>query len=30
LLLDLRTMDIRRLALPPRVDCPDCAPLREG
>jgi len=28
LLLDLRSMDIRRLALPPRDDCPDCAALR--
>ncbi len=27
LLLDLRTMDIRRLALAPRRDCPDCAHL---
>lgn len=28
LLLDLRSMDIRRLALRPRDDCPDCAALR--
>jgi molybdopterin/thiamine biosynthesis adenylyltransferase len=28
LLLDLRSMDIRTLALPPRVDCPACAHLR--
>lgn len=28
LLLDLRSMDIRRLALPPRDGCPDCAALR--
>ena len=28
LLLDLRTMDIRQLVLPPRSDCPDCAHLR--
>ncbi|MDH5172113.1 MAG: molybdopterin-synthase adenylyltransferase MoeB [Gammaproteobacteria bacterium] len=28
LLLDLRSMDIRRLALPPRTDCPDCGHLR--
>jgi len=28
LLLDLRSMDIRRLALPPRADCPDCGHLR--
>lgn len=28
LLLDLRSMDIRKLALPPRDDCPDCAHLR--
>ena len=28
LLLDLRSMDIRRLALLPRDDCPDCAALR--
>jgi len=27
LLLDLRTMDIRQLTLPPRADCPDCAHL---
>ncbi len=27
LLLDLRTMDIRQLTLPPRSDCPDCAHL---
>jgi len=27
LLLDLRTMDIRRLILPPRTGCPDCAHL---
>jgi adenylyltransferase/sulfurtransferase len=27
LLLDLRTMDIRRLTLPPRADCPDCSHL---
>lgn len=31
LLLDLRSMDIRRLALPRRPDCPDCAHLdRDG
>jgi adenylyltransferase/sulfurtransferase len=27
LMLDLRTMDIRQLTLPPRADCPDCAHL---
>ncbi|RLA48862.1 MAG: molybdopterin-synthase adenylyltransferase MoeB [Gammaproteobacteria bacterium] len=27
LLLDLRTMDIRQLTLPPRAGCPDCAHL---
>jgi adenylyltransferase/sulfurtransferase len=27
LLLDLRTMDIRQLTLPPRADCPDCSHL---
>ena len=30
LLLDLRTMDIRQLALPPRPDCPACAHLRDA
>ena len=28
LLLDLRSMDIRQLSLPPRPDCPDCGHLR--
>jgi len=28
LILDLRSMDIRKLALPPRPDCPDCGHLR--
>jgi adenylyltransferase/sulfurtransferase len=28
LLLDLRSMDMRTLALPPRADCPDCGHLR--
>jgi adenylyltransferase/sulfurtransferase len=28
LILDLATMDIRRLALPPKADCPDCSHLR--
>mgnify|MGYP003382075119 CR=1 FL=1 len=28
LLLDLRSMDIRKLGLPPRPDCPDCGHLR--
>lgn len=28
LMLDLRTMDIRQLLLPPRKDCPDCAHLQ--
>jgi adenylyltransferase/sulfurtransferase len=27
LVLDLRSMDIRRLALPRREDCPDCSHL---
>ncbi len=30
LLLDLRTMDIRQLALPTRPDCPDCAHLQRS
>ena len=30
LLLDLRTMDIRQLALPVRPDCPDCSYLHNG
>jgi bacteriocin biosynthesis cyclodehydratase domain-containing protein len=29
LALDLRTMEVRRLALQRRPDCPDCAGLRE-
>jgi len=28
LILDLATMDVRRLTLPPKADCPDCAHLR--
>jgi adenylyltransferase/sulfurtransferase len=28
LMLDLRNMDIRKLELPPRVNCPDCSHLR--
>ncbi len=28
LILDLATMDIRRLTLPPKTDCPDCSHLR--
>jgi len=28
LLLDLRSMDIHQLSLPPRPDCPDCGHLR--
>ena len=28
LLLDLRSVDIRRLALSPRADCPDCSHLQ--
>ena len=28
MLLDLRTMDVRTLALPPRSDCPDCGHLQ--
>jgi adenylyltransferase/sulfurtransferase len=28
LLLDLRTMDIRRLVLSARADCPDCSHLQ--
>lgn len=28
LILDLATMDIRRLALPPKTNCPDCSGLR--
>lgn len=28
LLLDLRSMDMRTLALPPRADCPDCSHLQ--
>ena len=30
LLLDLRTMDIRQLALPARPDCPDCGKLQRS
>jgi molybdopterin/thiamine biosynthesis adenylyltransferase len=30
MVLDLRSMDIRQLALPARPDCPDCGHLREG
>jgi adenylyltransferase/sulfurtransferase len=30
LAVDLRTAEFRRLALPPRPDCPDCAHLRAG
>jgi adenylyltransferase/sulfurtransferase len=29
LVLDLRSMEIRRLTLPPRADCPDCGFLRD-
>lgn len=28
LVMDLRTMAIQRLAITPRADCPDCAPIR--
>ena len=28
LVMDLRSMELRRLQRPPRSDCPDCSPLR--